>query len=583
VAQLRTVYDSELGALFSDPNTFTYADLGARVGSAHDITQFSQMNPGALKVSQSRFHVLKPSDDTTWNWFPYSALRTYDAQQVAAGHAPIFVTATYAGKKRPVLWSWSLSLVNNVPTTPTSEWRYAVNVQDDRYIRFWLNRYVRPILLNGLTGFQNLWIGLDECAFNPDLYGVLDDSNHFVAGVVWDSPFPQTEDQYMASVNTFFARVKQLAPDVNLMPNSGSPRTWSKFQTAYASAPGIMTEEIYFPTSTAFYARDKIFDQYTAYSWGSSTGKAMVFRSDLSASDSTGIRSSLIAYLLLKGPNSFYAPRIVNTTLSLPPSAYSSIAAAIGNPVGSLQSQQEPGSISPGYRLYWRQYDNGIVYLNFTGVTKTINLTGQQYFDATGRPITQLIIPDTTGNYALLRGGDGTNATPRINPRLATPASGPLVVTITDPSHSGVIHYTLDGSTPTSSSPVYTAPLTLSSGAIVSARTTSTVAWSSFINQASYNVSAAPPVVQFATGSDIIPSGPAYPVVSLSAISAATIRVQYTARPTVGSPITGTLTFKPGDIYQAIPLNLTQNTTVTLSSPVGATLGGLINAIYSVQ
>src|SRR4051812_44609762 len=64
LAQLRTVYDTELGALFSDPNSFTYADLGARVGSAHDITQFSQMNPGALKVSQSRFHVLKPSDDT---------------------------------------------------------------------------------------------------------------------------------------------------------------------------------------------------------------------------------------------------------------------------------------------------------------------------------------------------------------------------------------------------------------------------------------------------------------------------------------------------------------------------------------
>ena len=95
--------------------------------------QLRYMSPEALKILHSRFHLFKPSDDTTWNWFPYAALRAFEKAEVAAGRPPIFITATYMGKKRPVVWNWSLGLqgqTSGVPKTPSSNWEYAVNVAD---------------------------------------------------------------------------------------------------------------------------------------------------------------------------------------------------------------------------------------------------------------------------------------------------------------------------------------------------------------------------------------------------------------------------------------------------------------------
>src|SRR5262245_43293858 len=62
-----------------------------------------------------------------------------------------------------------------------------------------------------------------------------------------------------------------------------------------------------------------------------------------------------------------------------------------------------------------------------------------------------------------------TVAQPLISPDGAT-VSGTSTVTLTAPTPGSVARYTLDGSTPTEASPLYTGPLSLSHSAIVKAR-----------------------------------------------------------------------------------------------------------------
>src|SRR5690348_8003299 len=142
----RTVTSSEIGSIFATPNGFDWAQVGAYVG-APKSELFSYMIPSAIKVVHTRFHVLKESDEWTWNYFPYSGFRVYEGTEIAAGRPPLFVTAYYKGKTRQVVWSWSLGLQpgSSKPTRPSSEWEYAVNVQDDRFIRYWI-QYVNGLL-----------------------------------------------------------------------------------------------------------------------------------------------------------------------------------------------------------------------------------------------------------------------------------------------------------------------------------------------------------------------------------------------------------------------------------------------------
>ena len=186
--------------------------------------------------------VFRETDQSNWAWFPYSALRVYEGQEIAAGRPPIFITAYYQGKTRQVVWNWSLGLQgrdSGIPTTPPSQWEYAVNVADDRFIDFWINNYIRPNILAEYAGLQNAWVGLDECAFIPALYGVIDDSGNFVSGVQWDAPFPQNDSQYYQSINRFFTRVSALAPDIKLMPNSGGIADWSQFSTVFRAGSRV--------------------------------------------------------------------------------------------------------------------------------------------------------------------------------------------------------------------------------------------------------------------------------------------------------------------------------------------------------
>lgn len=394
---------SHVGSIFAYPNGQSWSNFGAYVGPPTS-TDFFKMTPESLKVIHTRFHVLKESDDTKWSWFPYSALRVFEGQEMAAGRPPIFVTANYQGKTRQIVWNWSLGLQGSKPTRPPSEWEYAVNVGDDRFINFWINNYIRSVILPGYQNLQNSSIGLDECAFIPALYGVIDDNGNFVSGVQWDQPFPQNADAYYQSIERFFTQVHQKAPDLKLIPNSGGIGDWSQFANVFGASQGLMIEELNPSASVpsgGMYTRNQLQSQLAAYSAEAAQGYPMILASIMDSSDQSRIATSFLLYMLIEGANTYYAPAITGSPETLPPAAYQNVGAGLGNPTGSLQSQQLPGSASsnPGLRTYWREFQNGIVYLNWTGSTQTIPLPAGHTYYTGGKAVTSITLPDLAATW----------------------------------------------------------------------------------------------------------------------------------------------------------------------------------------
>jgi hypothetical protein len=399
----RTVTSSEIGSIFATPNGFDWTQVGAYVG-APKSELFSYMIPSAIKVVHTRFHVFKESDEWTWNYFHYSGLRIFEGTEIAAGRAPLFVTAYYKGRTRQVVWNWSLGLQpgSRKPTTPSSAWEYAVNVQDDRFIHYWI-QYIGG-LLQEYSSLENVWVGVDEAAFMPELYGVIDDDGNFVQGVQWDAPFPQTPTDYYNSIQYFFTRVTQLAPSFKIMPNSGGISDWTQFASTFGKAQGLMLEEIN-PEESAgdYYVRSLQHNQLIAYSNESSLGYPMIFASLIPASIQSRIVNSYLMYLLVKGANTFYAPAIAGTTNALPPSTYQIIGQTLGQPVGGFRCKPAAQrSADSGLCVYSREFQNGIVFLNWTGSTQNIPLpAGRSYRDPNNHPVSTVALQDLRGIYVL--------------------------------------------------------------------------------------------------------------------------------------------------------------------------------------
>jgi hypothetical protein len=582
-AQTRTVIDKDAGSIFQTPDGFSYSEYGAFVGSAPT----GSLDPSALVVVYGRFDKFAPSDTTMVRGFPYSALRTYESQQVAAGKPPIFVTATYEGKSRPVYFSWSLDLVNGVPTAPSSNWQYAVNVQDSRFVNFWTNRYVRPILMTPSYSTQNVWVELDECSFSWSLFGVLDDNNNFVAGVTWDSPFPQNASEYLSGVASFFNQVHAAAPDVKTMPNVGSMSDPTQFQTVFANIPGALTENIYgwYPSPSA-YSRNAWYQQnFTYFSWLGTQNKVAILRAALPSGDSNALLSSFVVYSLLKGPNFFFAPGGSTTSTNINPSEWETMKAALGNPTSALTSVQL-SSAGIGYRLYSRNYSSGAVYLNLSGTTQTIALnTAFKHWDPNGNEITQLVLPDATGSYVITE--QDVLPAPSVSPRVPSAVTDPVMVTITSNTSGATIRYTLNGTAPGTTSPIYTGPFELSGSAVVSAGEFLTGDNPSWPSIATFTVESSLPTVQFAPSSATGPAGAYYPVLSLSAIPAETVTVDYSVHSPSGTTTTGTVTFLPNNTYRFFPITVAgasgTETTITITSAVNASVGSTHTLTYTVQ
>lgn len=574
----RTIIDTELGAIFTQPNGFTWGDYGAYVGVFSTYSS-STLNPNSIQANFTRFHEFGKSDDTGWNYFPYSKFASYEASEIAAGRPPLFVTATYQGKRRPVYWLWSLELnSNNSPTASPNSWRRAVNVGDDRFIKFWLNQYLRPVLWQNMYAVQNLWWSLDECAFNYGVYGVIDDSNHFVAGVTWDQPFPQNSIEYDNSIARFFNRLKAFAPDVKTMPLIGTMDNPDAFQKMFADVPALEHENMYDGLNPSAYLRNARFPEFTNIAWFGAQDRIGILRSMIPEGDPVAMCTALVIYDLLKGPNFFFAPAIDGTGTSIDPATYKGMVDKIGNPIEAFQSTQEPGK-SVGYRFYSRQYDAGIVYLNWTGSSKTVHLPNDHwYFDPNGNYVTDISIPDGVGTFVTVNSYQ-TTTQPRISPRFGSPVVGPVTVSIECDIPGAAIRYTLDGSTPNSSSPMYTGPITLNNSATVKASAIRGGYGYSSVATAKYTVVPNAPSVQFATTSDSGPAGTAYAVLSADAVSMQSMSVGYTVTQPNGSKTQATATFAPGELYHyiAIPVSGASKAVVRVA------ITSIVNANYALN
>jgi hypothetical protein len=130
----------------------------------------------------------------------------------------------------------------------------------------------------------------------------------------------------------------------------------------------------------------------------------------------------------------------------------------------------------------------------------------------------------------------GQVATPDIVPVGGTYRSG-VPVAITDSTTNAVIHYTTDGSTPSASSPVYTAPITVMTATTIKAIAAATGDTSSAIVSASYTFSssAKPVTVSFKPSPTSLTYGEP-------------LTLTATVTTTDGTTATGTITFLHGSV-----------------------------------
>jgi hypothetical protein len=395
----RSVTPLEYGQIFGNPPDIN--QTGALVQTPHN-GYFPRMAATSIKVPQGHFQHFAPAipgDD-----FPYLALQQIEAHQIEAGGPPIFVTATYAGKRRPVYFGLHMELdSNNRPTTAPSSWSRAVNLRDEAFIHFFADSYVRKRMFQPPA--QNYWLGVDNCIFYVEAYGVLDDSGVFHHVNKFDPPFAQSNPEFLDSIIYFLARLKTIAPDIHIIGNEGDMSDESMFPKVWSGFDGTMREDILTGFLPDSWSRNTLHREYTRYQWEGSARKVAILQA-LIPNDSTfrdKLRTAYMAYLIFRGPNFFFGPTFISRmNYGVPISDYAQLQHALGLPTGPANDVQY-GS-DPGFRLYSRPTSNGLVYLNWSGQTLTITLpNGATYVDRNGNHVTRLTIPDLSGDYVLFK------------------------------------------------------------------------------------------------------------------------------------------------------------------------------------
>jgi hypothetical protein len=392
----RTVIGSEVGSIFQNPGgTFPYSEYGAFVGSPEGDLPDEAINcvyGEAFELAPGKTYG-EPIEKF------YAALKEYDASQTAAGQPAIFITATYQGKSLPVYYAPSLGLSPaGVPTAPRGDWQQAVNVSDSRFVNFWIANYASNLVKGG-----SKWLELDEGEFSYGVYGVLNEAGVFVPNVTWNEPYPQDDTAYLQGIASFYNQLatynETAASPINTLTDLGSISQPSLYPVVFNGAPGILVENILsWYTNPTESVRNSFYEQcFQLLPWMGSQNKIAILRAEFS-----GGRDDLISafsmYSLLKGFNFFFAPgnlEAVNTD----PNLWSNYLSTLGNPNGPMTSSG-PSAQGPAYRLYQRPYSGGVVYLNWTGSTQTVNLGSEvAYYDPDGNAVTSLSIPDGVGTF----------------------------------------------------------------------------------------------------------------------------------------------------------------------------------------
>jgi hypothetical protein len=413
---------SDRGTIYAETANGETTQLGVALNDPHSIL-WSRMSEASVKVSHGVVSVVRPNGEAQWPWFPFSGLVSFEQAEVAAGRPPLRLTATYQGRSRPVYWNWSLGFpaAGQPPSvTDQTAWEQGVNLGDDRYVTWLVDNYIKRVMFRQYlapdgtpvdipTPYPNEWLGMDQMAVNYHLFGVLDDAGTWVpmdAGPVMDAPFPSTSAALHDAYRHFFVRLHQVYPGIRLMANIGTPDDWSQFQQDFTDVDGLVQEDLFSNnrTNPSDGSRAELQAAWRAMSAFSATGRVSLWGSVLprgSATYESDLRSSLVAYLMLSGPSSVWAPKSPDA-VEIPPADYQATKTALGPATGPMTVQEEGSS---GAALYTRTTRNGSVYVNETGHAVTVSCpAGATCRDRSGAVVTQVSIPDVTGDYLLTTG-----------------------------------------------------------------------------------------------------------------------------------------------------------------------------------
>ncbi|MFM6307698.1 MAG: hypothetical protein ACKPGB_05410, partial [Dolichospermum sp.] len=193
---------------------------------------------------------------------------------------------------------------------------------------FFIKKYVRNKLQK--NSYQNIWLGLDNCAFNYNLYGVFDEKNNFINNVKWEKPFPQNNQEFLQSVKHFFKRIKGIAPDIKIICNEGSIADETQYNQIFANTDGVILEdflgEIY--NQDGNYARDKIYQIYLRMK-NFATNKVQIYQPHTHNRDEL-IHDMYLGYLIFGGENRFLSMDN-DQSQEIDPKRYIKIKNALGN------------------------------------------------------------------------------------------------------------------------------------------------------------------------------------------------------------------------------------------------------------
>jgi Malectin domain/Chitobiase/beta-hexosaminidase C-terminal domain/Viral BACON domain len=153
---------------------------------------------------------------------------------------------------------------------------------------------------------------------------------------------------------------------------------------------------------------------------------------------------------------------------------------------------------------------------------------------------------DTVGNGGSGSGSTGTTAAPVLSPAGGT-FGGSVTVAMTSATSGASIHYTTDGSAPTISSTLYSAPITLTASATVNAMAFAAGLTNSSITLGIFTVTAqaAPPALGFLSPSGTLPYGTTSVTLGARSNTVATCRYSTTAN-TAYSAMAGVFTTADG-------------------------------------
>jgi hypothetical protein len=616
----RTVFDNDRGNYYQYPYNMDFTVYGAFGGqpcqsnnSASNGGQWYQMLDGTVKSTHARYQHFFP-EDTVWNNFPYSRFDNFSANEQSQNRTGLWVTKTVGEFSGKVGFSYT-----GVPFEGNPIFN-VVHFSDRRYVKFFVNEFCRANLqgeiINGTPidepfgpTWKDLIVGIDNYTWDYGNYGYYDNTGNFTnygTGFRWDVPYPQNNNELLKAVVSFQTQLKNYAPDVPIMFNGGGVDDTLKYDQLFGEMAGSFREGFMSYFQQGYWDRLGIYWQFQVSKWMDKHDKINIFQGDLSNYYNATmpeykdvIRTMTCAYLIGRGQNSFFG--LARDTVcddcylygEILPENYQYIKDWMGLPQAPFTIQLTDNDIA--YGLYKRKYDGGYVFLNVSGVTQTIDLGGT-FYDRNGTVVTSITLPDFRGDFVRY------TALPRppmvsINNRYSKEISGSVSVKMACATPQTTIRYTTNGTTPDINSTIYTMPITLSQTTTVKAIAFKTGYDPSFVNTAVYHISPTLPTVSFHLDADTISEflSNGYALVKLNFLSSSNVSVNFSVlgNATNGSDYTlsnGTVQFAPFEQYRVIripviddnSIETLENIRLTLSSPVGATMGSKTTFDYYI-